>query len=152
MLSPAGTKRFLRVVDGGAFSSFFYYTIADSRILFERFDPPEGGVGRSTLAVRKEVKLTPGDAAELWRKIGALGIDRWKERYEPKDLGVEVFDGTDWQIFLRVDAKEKHSSGFNVYPATSPLGAPILEVNERGKPVRSAYHQLRELLHERTKG
>lgn len=152
ILSPAGSERFLRVVDGGAFSTYFYFTISDDRFLFEQFDPPKNNPGPSILATRKDVKLTAQEATEVWKKIGVLRIDQWRKRYEPQDLGVEAFDGTSWLTYLRYEGRESHSSGFNVFPAIAPLGSPVLEVNERGELVKSAYHQLLKLLHELAKG
>lgn len=138
--------RVIQLVDGGSWSSEFRYTLADAELVIEHRDPKEINDGMMlVLTLQKRVHLDAGNAKAAWDAIAKIGVSRWRESYRPEDLGAEIFDGTRWSVFLRIEGVEKFSSGFNVYPSLAPLGAPTLEENMNGKRMPNAYSELLSL-------
>ncbi len=152
LIDPRDFSRAKRVVtlsDGGAFSANYFYVLMDDQVVMEVSTPKENSRGNFEYVAKQSRKtLDAATAARVWKNVDELKILEWRERYRPKDLGVEIVDGTTWSIYLRTGGVEKDSGGFNVYPALSPMGSPTLENDSNGKPVPTAYYALLELLRE----
>jgi hypothetical protein len=138
ILGGDGANRFLQVELSGLFASSLYYTVADNRLLFEQFDPVRPYSHARKLAARNLVTVSDSQLEKFWTKIDLLQIDRWKLRYDDRELGAEVLHPKFWRLVLRTGTKEKRSAGNNVFPAVSPIGQPTLKIGEDGKLIENA--------------
>ncbi len=61
---------------------------------------------------------------------------------------MQIFDGTQWQVRMRIGRDEVVSHGDNVYPARVSYGSPTLNVSENGKAIMTAFDDLMAIFEE----
>ncbi|MBI5771641.1 MAG: hypothetical protein HZA93_27970 [Verrucomicrobia bacterium] len=144
-------RRVLMLYDGGAVSTNYLFVIADHHVGFDvyRPKPVKPGETHYVIARQRWTKLDAQTASLVWKRIEELRILDWKDQYSPKDLNMQISDGTQWWVTFRDGKAEKKSGGNNVYPKLSPIGDPTLQTELlTGQPVPNAYHRLLRLLRE----
>jgi hypothetical protein len=119
----------IRVSTGSAFGGSLSFEITGSNlVMVRRASVPKGnGVIVFEIVETRNVALDDKTLEALWREIERLGVWQWHRRYDPADLGSEVFDGTSWHVQIRRGDRECLSNGYSVYPALKPLGEPQFE-------------------------
>jgi hypothetical protein len=65
----------------------------------------------------KERTPTAEEWETFWKKVGAIGVWKWKRRYKLK--GIDVADGQHWHLRMSRGARRVESSGDNEYPGTT---------------------------------
>ena len=113
----------LEVSDGAAISELRTYKLFGDRFSYEMREPRQVGPGEYHFVVGRhgDRKLDTAEAKNVWARIEKLKIERWKQRYSPRDLGTDVLDGPEWSVRLLFEGKTTSSTGLSAFPAhTNP--------------------------------
>ena len=140
-----GESRFVDLEEGGAFEDQIRYILTDSDVVRETYRYKEGAY---PLREQERVPLSESEAKILWSTILKAEIPKWRTRYEPSQIGVEIMGGTQWSLTMRVGKRTFKSNGDNTYPAFSPVGDPTFDDNNAYKRVlgvlESVFHNYDE--------
>lgn len=79
----------------------------------------EGRLIVSQLDYPEERTPSETDWEEFWKEAEAIGVWKWKQRYEHKRIA--VLDGISWDLHLKTRAKEVRTDGSNCYPGTKGI-------------------------------
>ena len=108
---------------GGAWGRQYRY-IADGRRACREVSFPEENKNHSTsYPLRRQQEVVPTETAWLrfWAEVDRLRVSEWGPRYFAEDIGLQVYDGTQWWMTYQTHSTKRETSGDNAYPK---LGAP----------------------------
>lgn len=71
------------------------------------------------LCGQQEVTPTADQWRSFWGKLEALKVSQWRPAYKAKDIGVTVYDGTQWSARYQTFKGSRETGGDNAYPLTS---------------------------------
>jgi hypothetical protein len=128
---------------GGAFNNQTRF-VADGIHVCEEISVPSTAGGTTTYELHTQREATP--SAEQWKqfwcRVNRLQISAWKPKYAPSDLGMTIFDGSQWYLTLTTQRRTTKSSGDNTYPA---IGHPK-RTTLKGTTCDDLIHAFQELL------
>jgi hypothetical protein len=75
-----------------------------------------GGTTAYVLHTQREATPSAEQWTQFWSSINRLQISAWKPKYAPSDLGMTIFDGSQWYLTLTTQRRTTKSSGANTYP------------------------------------
>ena len=76
---------------------------------------------------QQEVTPTSDQWRSFWGKLEALKVSKWRPAYQAKDIGVTVYDGTQWWAKYQTFVGSRETGGDNAYPSTSDPGRITLD-------------------------
>ena len=124
---PSGSSRTLELNDGGAFGDQERFLLSQSELVAETYRYSKEKASY-VLKEQNRIALDPRQSERLWLAVSQASIETWQPRYEPSQLGTQIYDGIQWNVELVDGDQVYRSSGDNTYPSRRPMGAPTLKL------------------------
>ena len=122
--TAAGDAPAIAFSHGGAWSPQFRYTVNGVQACREVCRPKTDSRTHITsypIAQQQEVTPTAEQWQVFWKQVRPLRRSEWRKTYNSKDIGAQVYDGTQWFLQYSIREREHTSSGDNGYPV---IGSP----------------------------
>jgi hypothetical protein len=79
----------------------------------------------------------------FWEEAERLRLSKWRKRYDPSDIGIQVFDGGAWSFRAQIGRTRIDTYGDNAGPALPNVHKTRVD-SDAIKPLEDAIRKLKQ--------